>query len=93
MFPLTQQNLREEARAILEAYFHDNLQSWRLGPDGSWNRQSPERKGEGFSAQEYFLRRAEETAENLQAGRQEFTVRRRPPEASASVNWEGGALQ
>jgi polyphosphate kinase len=80
MFPLTQQNLREEARSILEAYFRDNLQSWRLGPNGSWIRRSPERKSGGFSAQEYFLRRAAETAENLQAGRQEFTVRRRPPE-------------
>jgi polyphosphate kinase len=79
MFPVLQADMREEVRGILEACFHDNQQSWRLGVDGIWTRRAPEKDDEPFRAQEYFLSRAERAAENLRAGRQEFVVRRRPP--------------
>jgi polyphosphate kinase len=79
MFPLIQQNIRDEVRTILEAYFRDNRQSWQLGADGAWVRRAPGRAAEAFSAQEYFLERAAEAAESLRAGRHEFIVRRRPP--------------
>jgi polyphosphate kinase len=79
MFPVLQENIQARIRAILEACFRDNCQSWLLNSEGRWVRQVPS-AGEGpFRAQEYLLAQAAGDAENLWAPKQEFVVRRGPP--------------
>jgi polyphosphate kinase len=93
MFPILQEDIQEELRGILEAYFRDNVQARLLGSDGVWTRLSPSpgssqegntappRPGgeEPFQAQEYFLSRTRKAADNSWAPKQEFIVRRSPP--------------
>jgi polyphosphate kinase len=79
LLPVLQEDLREELRDILEAYFRDNCQARVLGRDGSWTLRSPPPGEAPFRAQEYFLSRARESAENPWAPKHEFMVRRSPP--------------
>jgi polyphosphate kinase len=79
MFPVLQEDIREELRDILEAYFRDNCQARVLGRDGIWTLRSPSPGEAPCRAQEYFLSRARESAENPWATKQEFMVRRSPP--------------
>jgi polyphosphate kinase len=79
MFPVLQEDLKLRIRDILDAYCRDTAQAWKLNADGSWTRLSPARGEPPFSAQEHFLSRAAEAAENLWAPRGEFVVRRSPP--------------
>ena len=84
MFPVVQQNLRDEARDILEAYFRDNRQAWELGADSRWSRREPPLGEAVFTAQEYFLRKAAKAAETFLSAHEEFTVRRSAPTGTAS---------
>ncbi|MDR2516643.1 MAG: polyphosphate kinase 1 [Spirochaetaceae bacterium] len=82
MFPVIQQNIRDEARDILEAYFRDNRQAWELGADARWRRREPAPGEAFFTAQEYFLRKAAKAAEVFLSAHEEFTVRRSAPTGS-----------
>ena len=78
MVPVPDGGIREELRSILAAYFKDNTHAWVLEPDGTWKRHSP--PGEKlFGAQDYLQDRAEQSAEQRQKTREDFTVRRSPP--------------
>ncbi|GHU81078.1 polyphosphate kinase [Spirochaetia bacterium] len=79
MIPILQENIKEQVRDILDVYFRDNVQAWDLDGEGKWKRRIPPKGEKPFSAQEYFLSRAEEEAENPRAPKQEFVVRRSPP--------------
>ncbi|MDR2246072.1 MAG: polyphosphate kinase 1 [Treponema sp.] len=79
MFPVLQADLRERIRAILEACFRDNRQSWLLTSSGRWIRQEPSAGDEPFRCQDYLLAQAAGEVESLRAPRQEFVVRRSPP--------------
>jgi polyphosphate kinase len=79
MFPILQDDTKEQIRAILEAYFRDNLQSWLLDSRGRWTRQEPFAGDAPFRVQEYLLTQAARQAENPWASKQEFVVRRSPP--------------
>jgi polyphosphate kinase len=79
MFPILQEDMKEQIRTILEAYFRDNLQSWLLDSRGRWTRQEPSVDEAPFRVQEYLLNQAARQAENPWASRQEFVVRRSPP--------------
>jgi polyphosphate kinase len=79
MIPLLQENIKEQVRDILDMYFRDNAQAWDLDGKGTWTRRAPPKGEKPFSAQKYFLSRAEEEAENPWAPKQEFVVRRSPP--------------
>ncbi|MDR3131448.1 MAG: polyphosphate kinase 1 [Treponema sp.] len=78
MFPVLQEDIRERIRAVLEACFRDNCQSWLLNSEGRWLRRKPSPGEEVFRVQEYLLAQAAGEAENLWASRQEFVVRRSP---------------
>jgi polyphosphate kinase len=82
LFPVLQEDIREQLRDILDAYFRDKRQSWLLDSNGVWNRQKPaaDAAGEDLqSAQEHFLSIAAEGGESPWASKQEFIVRRSPP--------------
>jgi polyphosphate kinase len=80
MFPLLQKDIQEELRGVLNAYFQDNCQAWRLGEDGAWTRRRQDGE-EPFKVQDYLLRRALEADESYKTPKQEFIVRRSPPDA------------
>ncbi|MDR0387135.1 MAG: polyphosphate kinase 1 [Treponema sp.] len=81
MFPVLQEDIQERVRAVLEACFRDNSQSWLLNSEGRWVRQEPSAAaGDGpFRVQESLLDQAAGEAENLWAPRQQFVVRRSLP--------------
>ena len=79
MFPVLQEDLKEQLIAVLEAYFQDNCQTRLLSRDGVWTRQKPPPGEKPFRVQSYLLSQARETAEHPWVAREEFIVRRRPP--------------
>ncbi|MDR2743188.1 MAG: polyphosphate kinase 1 [Treponema sp.] len=79
MFPVLQEDIQERIRAVLEACFRDNCQSWLLNSEGRWTRQEPSADDGPFRVQEYLLAQAAGEVENPWASRQEFVVRRSPP--------------
>jgi polyphosphate kinase len=80
MFPVIQEDMRTRIYDILEAYFQDNTRARLLGSDGRWTKIEPPPGEEAFDVQEFFLARAAEAAENPWASKQEFVIRRSPPE-------------
>jgi polyphosphate kinase len=76
MFPVLQDDLRQELIGILEAYFKDNCQAHLLKDDGSWQRLHPNPDEKAIRVQTWFLANARETAEKPLAAREEFIVRR-----------------
>jgi polyphosphate kinase len=78
MFPILQDDTKEQIRAILEAYFRDNTQSWLLDSSGRWTRREPPAGDAPFRVQEYLLAQAARLAETPWASHQEFVVRRSP---------------
>ena len=46
---------RQVLNQILLANLRDNVQSWDLGPDGTYTRQKPPSDGEAFSTHNYFM--------------------------------------
>jgi polyphosphate kinase len=79
MFPVFQEDIQEQLRTIMEAYFRDNCQSWLLNSEGRWTRRAPPAGESPFRVQEYLLAQAGREVENLWALKQEFVVRRGPP--------------
>jgi polyphosphate kinase len=55
MFPVLDENLRNQLWSILNIYWEDNSNSWRLLSNGEYEKLSPVGDEEEFSAQEYFL--------------------------------------
>jgi polyphosphate kinase len=81
MFPVLQEDCKRQVREILDSYFRENRQAWRLDSGGAWTRLAPAPGEEPFRAQEHFLALAAKAAATLNPGalRPEFTVRRSPP--------------
>jgi polyphosphate kinase len=57
MYPVEDQKLKNELYKILELYWKDNTKSWRLLPDGNYEKITPAADEEEFCAQKYFLER------------------------------------
>ncbi|GHV72334.1 RNA degradosome polyphosphate kinase [Spirochaetia bacterium] len=76
MFPVLQDETKNQVREILSAYFKDNSQSWELGNDGRWQRRKTQAE-ETFRVQTSFLELAERTSAPLISA-PEFIVRRSP---------------
>jgi polyphosphate kinase len=79
MFPVIQEELKKQVYTILETYFQDNCQARLLNPDGAWTSLTPPPEEPPLRAQGVFLARAA-AAERPWASREEFIVRRSPPE-------------
>jgi polyphosphate kinase len=79
MFPVLQEDIKKEVFSILSAYFRDNCQASALTGDGTWKRVEQGKAGP-FRVQEYFSRMVKDSADKLWAPRQEFIVRRNPPQ-------------
>ncbi|MDR3160554.1 MAG: polyphosphate kinase 1 [Spirochaetaceae bacterium] len=79
MFPVIQEDLKAQVSGILDAYFRDNCRARLLGADGCWKALAPSPGEQSFRAQEAFLEQAA-AAERPWTSRQEFTVRRSPPD-------------
>ncbi|MDR0388942.1 MAG: polyphosphate kinase 1 [Spirochaetaceae bacterium] len=79
MFPVLQEDIRKEVVSILDAYFKDNCQSSFLAGDGTWKR-AERGKAEPFRAQAYFSRMVKDSSDKRWAPKQEFIVRRNPPQ-------------
>ncbi|MDR1420547.1 MAG: polyphosphate kinase 1 [Treponema sp.] len=80
MFPVQEEPLRKELLEILPFYFRDNTQAYNLGPDGVWKRRGPAEDEAPFRVQKELLSRAARASGNLWSVKQEFIVRRSPPE-------------
>ncbi len=77
MFPVLQESIRDEIRAVLELYFRDNTHAHELNGDGSWTRMEPGKDEKKVRAQEVLYREEKERQERYeQSPRREFTVRR-----------------
>ncbi|GAB1371486.1 polyphosphate kinase 1 [Candidatus Kapaibacterium sp.] len=55
MFPVLDEGLRKQLWKILNIYWEDNQNSWRLDNSGEYFKLTPEDDDEPISAQEYFL--------------------------------------
>jgi polyphosphate kinase len=72
LVPVEDAACRARLIEILQTCLQDNLQSWRLKPDGTYVRLKPEGRKKGVRAQELFYRRAGEAASK--ARREQGTV-------------------
>jgi polyphosphate kinase len=79
MFPVLQEDIRDQVRNILDAYFRDNRQSWDLDREGRWTRRKAAPGDEPFAVQDHLLAQAARAGEDPWAPKQEFVVRRSPP--------------
>ncbi|MDR2370707.1 MAG: polyphosphate kinase 1 [Treponema sp.] len=79
MYPVQEEVLRKELLETLQMYFRDNTQARRLDSTGVWTRLRPEGE-DPFRVQKELLSRAARAAGSLRPVKQEFTVRRSPPE-------------
>jgi polyphosphate kinase len=77
MFPVLQENIRENIREILQLYFSDNVKAHYLQSDGSWIRRAPAKGELPLRIQEVF-HEAEKRRRELfeQEPQREFIVRR-----------------
>ena len=88
--PVLQPDLQEELRLILEAYFKDNTQAWRLSSSGDWVQSRAALEGwdqlemgmaaPAFRIQEFLLSRALESRKEIPDATRDFIVRRTPAE-------------
>ncbi|MDR2783702.1 MAG: polyphosphate kinase 1 [Treponema sp.] len=79
MFPILQEDVKEEIFSILETYFKDNTHARSLNQDGSWTQISAG-SGETFRAQTELLEKARCAASKPFVTREAFIVRRSPPD-------------
>lgn len=55
MFPILDNENKEKLKKLLDIYWQDNFKSWRLLPNGSYQKIKPGKNEISFSAQSYFL--------------------------------------
>jgi polyphosphate kinase len=63
MVPILDGRLRRRLIRILETYFRDNTQAWRIMPDGTSERLAPGKGEKPFRAQKAFYQDARRSAE------------------------------
>jgi polyphosphate kinase len=80
MFPILQEDIKQEVFAILETYFKDNTHAGILNQDGSWTPVRPMSGEKPFRAQTELLEKARCAAKKPLITREAFIVRRSPPE-------------
>jgi polyphosphate kinase len=56
--PVEDGRSQAELNAVLDAVFADNLSSWELRADGTWERRRPSKGKRGKTAQGTLMRRA-----------------------------------
>jgi polyphosphate kinase len=83
MVPIEDRRLRGRLLKILETFFRDNTQAWKILPDGTSERLTPAKGSKAFSAQEYFHRRARRTARARDHERAMRFEPHLPPESSS----------
>jgi polyphosphate kinase len=83
MYPVEDEKIRAELLEILNGYFRDNCQSFRLDSTGEWTRSVPAEGEKPFRIQEELLARAARESEVSWPVKQEFIVRRSPPDTQA----------
>jgi len=62
MFPIESKEIKKEMIQLLDIYFRDNVKSWKLGPDGSYQKLESDPK-KRFRAQEFLCKRILEREE------------------------------
>lgn len=55
MIPISQQDIKEELKNILDIYLSDNVKSWTLNSKGQYEKIKPQSGENLISAQKYFL--------------------------------------
>lgn len=81
MFPVENRDIQRRIRKLLDLYFEDNCKAHELAPDGSWTRVKPPKNAPRVRTQEIAYQRIRERLSGDEPeNRQEFKVRRRPPE-------------
>ncbi|WP_164104161.1 polyphosphate kinase 1 [Candidatus Laterigemmans baculatus] len=70
LIPVLDPTCRKKLWRTLDAYFHDNLVTWRLGADGQYRRLKPDGDQHGFRAQRKLYERAVQDAGTAQTARQ-----------------------
>jgi polyphosphate kinase len=81
LFPVLDVSHRRRLIDILQTYFADNTQSWRLSSDGVYDRVPT--KGPRIRAQEKFYADALETAKNASHAAPQFRPLTRPKPSDA----------
>lgn len=59
MFPVENDALKQRLKELLEIYWSDNVKSWRLLPNKTYEKIRPSAGEKEFCAQEYLLRKVE----------------------------------
>ena len=81
MFPVENRDIQRRIRKMLDLFFQDNCKAHELAPDGTWTRVQPHKNAPRIRAQETAYQRIRERLSGDEPeNRQEFKVRRRPPE-------------
>jgi polyphosphate kinase len=80
MVPIEDRRLGKRLLDILETFFRDNTQAWRILPDGTSERIAPAKGEKPFRAQEHFHRAARRTAKALEHERAMRFEPHLPPE-------------
>ncbi len=80
MFPVEQEELKQQASEALDVFFEDNVKAHVLRPDGTWKRLHPA-GSDPIVAQQVFHDRARSRARQAAhaSPKKAFTVRRKPP--------------
>ncbi|MDR1618024.1 MAG: polyphosphate kinase 1, partial [Treponema sp.] len=76
MYPVEDEKIRAELVEVLNGYFRDNCQSFRLDSAGDWTRSVPAEGEKPFRIQEELLARTARRSEVSWPVKQEFIVRR-----------------
>jgi len=64
MFRINSKKLQKKLINILDIYWKDNMNSWRLDNDGKYKKLSPMNGDKELSAQEYFLEKIKNKKSN-----------------------------
>jgi len=80
MVPIPDRNIRRRMVRILESFFRDNTQAWRILPNGTSERLASPSIRKRFRAQEFFYRKASQVAEDQQFERATTFEPHLPPE-------------
>lgn len=55
MFPIIDSHLKKNLFDLLNLYWDDNMKSWKLFPDGTYNKITPQQDEKPFSIQEHLI--------------------------------------